>query len=330
MSGASSAADPLDAVLARCGVADRSDLARLIATGPDILDLLHRLSTGDVRGLKSGEGRPTVLTSPKGRIVERLFVHHLGSDGILLVAGPGAAARVLAHLKKFTFAENTGLSDLTPSSAAYAIVGPLWADAARAAGMPELPPFGAASCSAGGARAHAARTNGFDAEGLLVICDRDDATAVAGALVAAAESIGGAAIDAATLEAWRVMNALPAPGSELTEDHNPLEAGLRDAVSFTKGCYVGQEVVARLNTYDKVSRALVRLDLAPGAPVPAPGALVRHDGREIGVITSAVRLPGRGAAVALAYLKSREIPKGDAVLTVDRGDSARSEARVSR
>jgi tRNA-modifying protein YgfZ len=330
LSGDPSPADRLAAARARCGVVDRSDLGRLIATGPDLLDLLHRLSTGDVKGLKPGEGRPTVLTSPKGRIVERLFVHHLGADGVLLVAGPDAAPRVLAHLKKFTFAEDTGLSDLTPSTAAHAVVGPSWADAARAAGLPELPPFGAAACQIAGARVRVVRTNGFDARGVLVICDRGDGSRVRTALVAAAESIGGVAMDAAALEAWRVLERLPAAGAELTEDHNPLEAGLRDAVSFTKGCYVGQEVVARLNTYDKVSRELVRLDLAPGAPAPARGAAVRSEGREVGVITSSVLLPGGDAAVALAYVKSRDIPKGESVLTVDDGGSAGSEARVSR
>jgi len=330
VSGDLSPSDRLAAARARCGVADRSDLARLLATGRDILDLLHRLSTGDVKGLKPGEGRPTVLTSAKGRIVERLFVHHLGPDGVLLVAGPGAGARVLAHLKKFTFAEDTGLSDLAPSTAAYAVVGPKWADASRAAALPELPPFGAASCTVGGVDARVVRTNGFDAGGVLVICKRSDAPRVESALVGACESIGGAAIDAVTLETWRVLEGLPAAGYELTEEHNPLEAGLRDAISFTKGCYVGQEVVARLNTYDKVSRELVRLDLAPGAPVPTPGAVVRYDGREIGAITSAVMLPGGDSAVALAYVKSREIPEGDAVITVGDGASSGSEARLSR
>ena len=68
-----------------CVLADRSELGRLLATGPDFLDLLHRLSTASVAGLNEGEGRPTVLTTPKGRIVERLFVHHLGPAGVLSV-----------------------------------------------------------------------------------------------------------------------------------------------------------------------------------------------------------------------------------------------------
>lgn len=307
-----------------CAVADRSDLSRLIATGPDILGLLHRLSTGDVKDLRAGQGRPTVVTTAKGRIVERLSVHHWGDEGVLLVAGPEAAPRVLAHLAKFTFSENTGLSDVTAATFALALLGPLWAEAARRAGIPDLLPYGSVTCTLSGIRVHAVRTNGFDAEGLLVIGRRDDVAPVRTVLVEAAVAVGGGAIDAEVVEAWRILNGLPAPGHELTDEHNPLEAGLRDAVSFTKGCYVGQEVVARLNTYDKVSRTLIRLELPPGAPVPALGAAVLLDGRSVGAVTSAIRPPGRRSPVALAYVKSREIPAGVTELAIDDGGTARS------
>jgi len=307
----------LDAALGSCAVADRSDLGRLLGTGPDLLGLLHRLSTGDVRDLRPGEGRQTVLTNAKGRIVERLSAHHLGDEGVLLIGGPGSAPRVLAHLQKFTFAEQTGLTDRTATTFAFALLGPLWAEAVKAAGMPALPPFGVAAWNVSGVRVRVARTNGFDAEGALVIGDVPSADRVRGALTAAVDAAGGGAIDAQALEAWRILSGLPASGHELTEEHNPLEAGLRDAISFTKGCYVGQEVVARLNTYGKVSRGIVRLQLAPGVPVPPEGATVLHDGKPIGTVTSAILPQGRSAAVALAYVKSRELPAGVDVVTID-------------
>jgi len=261
-----------------------------------------------------------VLTSAKGRIVERLSVHHLGDDGVLLIGGPGSAPRVLAHLQKFTFAEQTGLSDWTLATFAFAVLGPRWADAVEKARMPALPPFGAAACDVAGVRVRVARTNGFNSEGVLVIGDRASAGPVGAALNAAAEGLGGGSIDAHALEAWRILNGFPAAGHELTEEHNPLEAGLRDAVSFTKGCYVGQEVVARLNTYAKVARGIVRLELPPGAPVPKEGAAVLHDGKVVGHVTSAILPPGRLAAVALAYVKSRELPAAiDAVTIEDAG-----------
>jgi tRNA-modifying protein YgfZ len=320
----------LRAAEAACAVADRSDLGRLVATGPDLLGLLHRLSTGDVKDLRPGEGRQTVVTDAKGRIVERLFVHHLGDEGVLLVAGPGGASRVLAHLRKFTFAENTGLSDVTATTFALALLGPRWAAASRAAGIPDLAPYGCSTMSLVGIRVHAARTNGFDAEGVLVIGPRDRAQPLRTALLDAAATEGGGMIEAEELEAWRILSGLPAPGHELTGDHNPLEAGLRDAVSFKKGCYVGQEVVARLNTYGKVARALVRLELEPDAPVPAPGAAILHGGSTIGAVTSAVRPPGRPAPVALGYVKSRALPADVTMLAVDDAGTPRKATLIRR
>jgi folate-binding protein YgfZ len=115
------------------------------------------------------------------------------------------------------------------------------------------------------------------------------------------------------LEAWRVLQGHPLAGPEPTEDHNPLEAGLREAVSFTKGCYVGQEVVARLNTYDKVSRLLTGLELPRGASVPPPGTEIRFRDREAGVVCSALLPPGHAAPVALAYLRREAATAGTVV-----------------
>ncbi len=309
----------LDAAVHACALADLTSWGRLIGTGPDLLDLLQRLGTGDVKGLAPGEGRPTVLTTAKGRIVERVTVHHLGADGVLLLCGPGAAPKVAAHLAKFTFAEVTGLTDVTGSTVAYALVGPLWAEAARAAGLPELPPYGAALAELAGATVRLARTNGFDPEGLVVVTPASHAGAVRTALDAAVAASGGTAAGAEAFEAWRILRGAPLPGRELTEDHNPLEAGLLDAVSFTKGCYVGQEVVARLRTYDKVSRRLALLRLDPGAPAPRGGTKIFAAGREVGAVTSGIVPPGGEAAIALGYIKFRDLPAGATRVVLDDG-----------
>ena len=311
----------LAAAESACAVADRSSLARILATGPDLLSLLHRLSTGDVDSLKAGEGRPTVVTSAKGRIVERLVAHHLGAEGVLLVAGPGSSDRLLSHLRRYTFAEDTGLTDVTPTTFAFAIVGPRWPEAARAAGLPDLAPYAASRATLAGVPVTVARASGFDADGVMVIGPIENAARAGAALVAAAETCGGGGIGEDSLESWRILRGLPAAGHELTEEYNPLEAGLREAISFTKGCYVGQEVIARLNTYDKVSRKLIRLELPSASEPPAAGDAVVHGGREIGVVTSAVRPAGRRAPVALAFVKVRDLPGDGAVAVTSKGAS---------
>ncbi len=319
--------DELERALKGCVVADRSDLGRSRATGKDILDLLHRLSTADLRGLGPGEGRPTVLTTAKGRIVERLFVHHLGQEGVLLVSGTGNADAVLGHLRRYTFAEETGLADVTEETCQIALIGPDARRTAAAAGIPAPPPFGARSFESTGIRVHALGEDGSSADGISLFLPAARAAEFWLHILPRLRDAGAAPAGALALEAWRVLRGHPGSGAELHEGYNPLEAGLLDHVSFAKGCYVGQEVVARLRTYDKVGRGLVGLVLPEGAPVPAAGTPIIRDARQVGEITSALVPPGRKRAVALAYLKRGEMP-GGATVRVGTGEDA-TEADIS-
>lgn len=298
------AAGTLALALESCVLADRSGLGRLRATGRDILDLLNRLGTQDLRELPVGSGAPTVLTSAKGRIVERLFVHRLAERELLLVAGPGRSGGVLAHVRKYTFSEDTGLSDATAETAQYALVGPSAAGTLAGAGVPDPGPHGAGRATLAGTDVVVLGEDGFGPEGRSIVVAADRSETVRDALAALAPET-----DAAILETWRILRGFPGPGAELTEDWNPLEAGLRDHVSFTKGCYVGQEVVARLNTYAKVSRRLVVVRFPPGTPPPGRGAEVVAGERAVGRVTSAAALPDGGAA-ALAYVKARDVADG--------------------
>jgi folate-binding protein YgfZ len=135
-----------------------------------------------------------------------------------------------------------------------------------------------------------------------VISARSDAAGVSLKIIAEGVHLGLRAAGAETEEILRIEAGLPASGHELSDRFNPLEAELRHAISFTKGCYTGQEVVARLNTYDKVQRALRGLALTGGL-VPPPGSRVLDAGKEVGRVTSAVHSPARGAPLVLAYLE---------------------------
>jgi folate-binding protein YgfZ len=151
--------------------------------------------------------------------------------------------------------------------------------------------------------------DGLSSDGLSVVLSAASAGEGWDLLLRAVTAAGGLAAGDEAAEAWRVLRGLPASGFELTEEHNPLEAGLRDAVSFTKGCYVGQEVVARLSNYDKVARSLVGFVLPAGADPPARGTPVLFEERPVGSVTSCLVPPGRRAPVAIAYLK-RDVPHG--------------------
>jgi len=290
-------------------------VSAVIGVGADLADLLHRLSTQDLAALAPGDGRETVLTSPKGRIVHRLWCHHLGGDGILLLGAPGQAAAVIAHLDRYTFAERTGLRDASSDLQAFPVRGPRAARALEAAGLAVPERRGTATADVDGVAVRILGHDLLSGDGFTVLVPSAAGPAWAERLDRAVRDDAGRAAGRAAVEAWRICRAVPGDGSELNADRNPLEAGLWDAVSFSKGCYVGQEVVARLRTYDKVSRSLcvVASTAGPSEPFPAPGAELFRDGRGIGELRSRTAVPGRPGWVGLAYVKRGRADDGDVV-----------------
>ncbi|NIM63919.1 MAG: hypothetical protein GTN89_08360 [Acidobacteria bacterium] len=302
----------LHAALNVCSVADRSPLMRLIGDGPDLADLLNRLSTNAVDALEPGRGATTVLTTAKGRIVERLFVTHLGEAGLALVGGTGRTGAVLDHLKKYTFSEQTGLRDGSTEYALLAIGGPSAREALGVAGIEAPEPLGAVEAMHDGLKIYVLGHDGYAADGFSILVSYGQAGSLWQALVLAVSKTDGRPAGELALEVARVTRGVPAAGTELNEDHNPLEAGLWDAVAFDKGCYVGQEVVARLNTYDKVSRRLFGLRIPENQPLVTAGTPLYRERQEVGAITTVAGLEG-AATVAMAYVKTRSADVGDAV-----------------
>jgi folate-binding protein YgfZ len=287
--------------------------AEFAALGGDVLDLLNRLSTNEIHGLAAGEARPTVLTSPKGRVVARLWCHHLGDPGLVLLGDSGTAAGIIAHLDRYTFAEDTRLSDAGDRFATFAVRGPRAPDAAAALVGSSPAADVTRTAEIDGRPVHVLGHDLLGGPGFTILAPAAEGPAVLDAIDAAVRSIGGAPAGDLAVEPWRIANGLPRAGAELDEEYNPLEAGLRDAVHFSKGCYVGQEVVARLETYDKVSRRLMVVrPTAASTTTPARGDTLTRDGRAVGAITSAAGVPGGQGWLALAYVKrSRGVHGGE-------------------
>jgi len=338
--GAPGLADQYRAARSAAVVADRGDVEVLFVRGRDAADLLHRLTTNAIRGLGEGQGAATVFTTAKGRILDLVTVHRTGA-GFLLLCAAGRGQPVRDWIERYTFREQVTVEEGSATHGVFglcgarsgALVHDLW-------GLADLPLHGVTPI---GSAAHAGlliRSWPLGGEGYLVVAP----LAALAALRAAATGAGvkGAVegarevVEAGTacLEILRVEAGLPAAGRELTEEHNPWEARLQDAISLDKGCYVGQEVIARLNTYDKVARFLVRLSAAHApAPPPSsgppeeaqafpPGAAIR-DGAPIGAVTSSVFVPdGAGRALALGYVRDEDATPGHAVEIVWAGGEA--------
>ena len=297
-------------------LADRSPIGRLQATGPDVLDLLNRLSTNRVDPLEPGAGAATVLTTNKGRIIDWITVLHPGDRTVILTSPPCAEA-VSAWIDRYTIIEDVTVEDVTPSTALIGVLGPAASAAVEAVLGPsaaELPPLGCRSVPWGAGAVLAARTSPLGVPGYDLMVDAADAASLWDALAEAGAARGVQPIGLEAMEALRVENGLPRWGQELGDAYNPLEAGLTESVSWTKGCYIGQEVVARLWTYHKVQKYLVGLAFqGDGEARPAPGAALRVGDARVGALTSVAFSPGAGAMLGLGYLRAAHATVGQAV-----------------
>ena len=282
--------------------------ALLLHEGPDALDLLHRLSTNDLLQLEPGRSVLTVLTSERGRVIDVLNVAHIESDRLLLLSDSPSAVAAAEWIDRFTIIENAVVSDVSADVARYAVIGPDASNIVRSA-------FGVDLAMGDVVSPDEAPTGGSIEKTVLVASNwgglpRVDVVMPALDAEATWDRLAEAGAVPAGDQAFhtrRVSLVVPFPGTELTADVNPLEAGLKNLISFTKGCYVGQEVVARLDTYDKVQRSLVALT---GDGELSAGAELRSGDKRAGVVTYASPLEISGVRHALGYVRRDYLEEG--------------------
>src|SRR6266545_512018 len=299
-------ADPSVALAgSRVGVvaAERHDLAVLELNGADVLRYLHSVSSQSTADLRPGDATLALLLSPKGKIefVFRLAV--LDGGAVLLDTDAEAAAALAERLARFVFRYDVRVG--APRPGAVSLLGPGADRALAAAGLP-LPPAG---------RGDAVRPT---AQGLVAHRGELGVDLIGERAPGALEALEGAGVARAPLEIHellRVERGLPRWGRELTDDVLAEEAGLLgSSVHLDKGCYPGQETVARVHNLGQVQRRLagLRFEDPDCAPPPARTDLVAGDGRRAGQVRSAVRHPDLGT-IALAYVR-RMVAPGERVL----------------
>ena len=239
--------------------------------GPDRLAFLERMGTGRLRDLAPGQGRATVLTTDEGRAVD-LVSCHAGTAGTALVCSSRtAAAKVSAQLLRYRLRDRVTVTDATAQVLVCRLLGEGALEAgARAFGgepLPLLAPGDWMQQGEGPGERWALRhTEGAGLGGLDLVLPREAAPALAEALLAA----GAVAGDPATYDQARVAALLPMDGAEIDGRANPLELGLTELVDFAKGCYIGQEVIARQHHYERLRRRLRQVHLAEALPAGSP------------------------------------------------------------
>jgi folate-binding protein YgfZ len=291
-----------------CGLVDRSERGKLALTGPDAKTFLHGQVTNDIEGLDAGRGCYAAFLTHKGKMLGDLRVLDVG-DELLLDTERSTLQELFNMIRRYKLGSDVELHKRTLEMGLLSLIGP---DARRVAGARSLP--GAEHANARAEIAGKTVILVATDTGIDVFCGADDTAAVRAAL----EAAGAVPVDEAVAEIVRVERGRPRYGFELNDGVIPQEAGLNErAVSFTKGCYVGQETVARLFYRGKPNRHLRGLRLSGPA---ATGDALRLGEKEVGRVGTTVVSPAFGP-IALAIVR-REAEPGETLAVGDAGATA--------
>ncbi len=312
-----------------CGLVDLSWPDRLVLTGEDRQRFLNGLVTRDVKRLQPGEGCFGFLTDGRGRVLADVAIRAL--EGKLWVElPPGSGAGVREHLEKYIVADRVEVH-AGEGLASVALAGPE-AEARLAAATEggELlrEPWAHREAEVLGRAVQLGRHERFGVPAWTIWVEGERAEEVAGGLV---DRLGAVPCGYRALDLVRVEAAVPWFGRDFGPENLPQETGLEGVVDYDKGCYLGQEIVARLHYRGQASRLVRRLEFDVAEP-PVPGTELLYDDREAGRVTSAVLAPGAPRPVGLGLIQRRACEPGTR-LAVEGGGTAQVavlEAAASR
>jgi tRNA-modifying protein YgfZ len=290
-----------EALTAGVGLARHFQRTQVELTGRDRATFLNNFCTNDVRRLEPGGGCEAFVTSVQGKVLGHVFVF-CRPESLVIDTVPGQGAALVAHLDRYLIREQVELHDRSAEWAELLLAGPL-AEQLLAQGGAALPPAGGRLMNADATLfGHAVSLRRVDVtgpDGFFISCDSSAAASTLEKLLEA----GAISCDAAAVEAARIEAGFPLFGVDITDKNLPQEVG-RDAqaISFTKGCYLGQETVARIDALGHVNRTLVGVRFG-GVDVPPSGTELFADEQPVGAVTSAAFCPKLAAPLALAYVR---------------------------
>jgi folate-binding protein YgfZ len=288
---------------------DVSDRGKVEVTGADAAAFLHNLTSNDVLGLAPGSGREMFLCTAKAKAVAHGLLYRVRDgdrEAFWLDLPPGLAEKVVKHLDRFLISEQVELLDRTADFAQFHLAGPqARAVVQKAFGdVPELAPLQHAARAGCTVR----RNDALGVPGYDILCPRGEAERVRRALLDAGVRPAGPE----AYEVLRVEAGTPVYGVDIDENRSAFEAGrTAQAISYTKGCYLGQEPIVMARDRGHANRTLLGLKVSGDTAVPH-GAKVFRDGNEVGQVTSSAVSPRLGA-IALAYLRRGSWEPGTAV-----------------
>lgn len=289
------------ALTERAGLVDVAPRAQIELTGKDRATFLHNFCTADIKRLAPGEGCEAFITSGQGKVVGYVYLF-CGDEKITLDTAGGQAAGLIAHLDRYIIREDVALADRSGELQEYLLAG------ARAEellsgllnGPPPGGPLAHVDAQIGGNDVSIRRAAYTQGASYFISCDHSGGEQVAAVIQAA----GGEVCLPEAAEIARIEAGAPQFGRDITPENLPQEVNRnQQAISFTKGCYLGQETVARIDALGHVNRLLVGLRFA-GEAVPPPGEEAIEAGKSLARVTSSCWSPRLQAPLALAYART--------------------------
>jgi len=282
-------------------------------SGPDRARYLNAITSGDVRGLTPGRAVPGLLLNAQGHILAELDTLAL-EERFLLLSHAMVASRTFETLDKYIIMDDCALADESSRWASCALEGPRAGEALAAmcgAALEGMSLFGHQEAKIAGAACRILRRSHFGLAGVEILAPRGAIAAVWQALGDAARAVGGGPIGWEAVNALRIEAGMRWFGADFDDTVIPHEAGLEQThISYTKGCYTGQEIVERVRSRGKLNRWLVLLEFI-GPVAPAPGAKLEAEGKAWGHVTSSAYSPSRKANIGFGYLRREHNSVGE-------------------
>src|SRR5580704_9178177 len=299
---------------------DKNYRAYLEFRGPDRVRYLNAILTNNIRDLLANHGIVSLFLSPQGRILAEMETYAL-PESLFCISFAMIRQRLIADLDKYIIMDDVALADRTEDFGMLSLEGPKAAEVAkRVSGIDlvTLDELEFREASVGEIRVRVLRRSPGDVLGAEFLVERSHLAALWEVLEAATRGAGGGPAGYAALNALRLEQGVPWFGYDFGEKQIPHEAGLQDShISYTKGCYTGQEIVERVRSRGQVNRTRVTLKI-DATDLPAANTSLVSDGKEFGYITRAAFSPVLNAIIAAAYLR-REKSAPNSQLTLPTG-----------
>jgi len=283
------------AVRETAGIFDLSFRSRICLLGGDRQKFLNGQVTNNIKDLKQGEGCYAAVINAKGKMQSDVRVFCLAEE-ILLDFEPGLTQLVTGRLEKYVIADDVQIIDVAAHYGLLSVQGPQAAGLMAALNLgittPATPFAYTKICNTTLGEIYIANVPRLGIAGFDLYVPGPGMESALELLIKNAPTVGGRLCGWNAFEMLRIEQGIPRFGADMDDTNLPPEVGLdRTAVSYTKGCYIGQEVIARIRTYGQVAKKLCKLQILNADPLPAKGAKLFFNDREAGYMTSATRLP---------------------------------------